>query len=326
MKKRKVGKSLEVSAIGLGCMGMSEFYGETDETESLETLKRAFDLGLNFFDTADMYGPFTNEELLGKFIKGIRGEVVIATKFGIERDPNDWTKRGINGRPDYVRKAAEASLKRLDIDEIDLYYQHRVDPDVPIEDTVGEMSRLVDEGKVRFLGLSEASAETLRRAYEVHPISALQSEYSIWSRDVEGEIIDTCGELGVTLVAYSPLGRGFLAGQFKRREDLTDDDYRHTTPRFQGENFDKNIALAKKVEEMANERNCTSAQLSLAWVLAKDDNIVPIPGTKKVKRVEENVRAVDVILTENDLMELDELSESVSGTRYPAEYMQAVNR
>jgi aryl-alcohol dehydrogenase-like predicted oxidoreductase len=252
--------------------------------------------------------------------------VVIATKFGIERDPNDWTKRGINGRPDYVRKAAEASLKRLDIDEIDLYYQHRVDPDVPIEDTVGEMSRLVDEGKVRFLGLSEASAETLRRAYEVHPISALQSEYSIWSRDVEGEIIDICGELGVTLVAYSPLGRGFLAGQFKRREDLTDDDYRHTTPRFQGENFDKNIALAKKVEEMANERNCTSAQLSLAWVLAKGDNIVPIPGTKKVKRVEENVRAVDVILTENDLMELDELSESVSGTRYPAEYMQAVNR
>lgn len=326
MKKRKIGKSLEVSSIGLGCMGMSEFYGETNETESLETLKRAFDLGVNFFDTADMYGPFTNEELLGRFIKGIREEVVIATKFGIERDPNDWTKRGINGRPDYVRKAVEASLKRLDIDEIDLYYQHRVDPDVPVEDTVGEMSRLIEEGKVKNLGLSEASAESLRRACAVFPISALQSEYSIWSRDVEGEILEACEELGVSLVAYSPLGRGFLAGQFKRPEDLTKDDYRHTTPRFQGENFDKNIALAKKVEEMANERNCTSAQLALAWILAKGENIIPIPGTKKVNRVEENIGAIDVKLTANDLAEVDELTDSVSGMRYPADYMQAVNR
>lgn len=326
MKKRIIGSQLEVSAIGLGCMGMSEFYGETDDAESLKTLARAFDLGLNFFDTADMYGPFTNEELLGRFIKGKRENIVIATKFGIERDPNDWTKRGINGRPDYVKKAAEASLKRLDIDEIDLYYLHRVDPNVPIEETVGAMSRLVEQGKVKCLGLSEASSETLKRANATFPISALQSEYSVWSRDIEGEILETCIELGVSLVAYSPLGRGFLAGQFKKKEDITAADYRHNTPRFQGENFDKNILLAKKVGEMASKRNCTSAQLALAWILAKGENIIPIPGTKKAKRVEENIGALDIVLDQSDLALLDEYSQFVSGMRYPADYMSAVNR
>jgi aryl-alcohol dehydrogenase-like predicted oxidoreductase len=327
MKYKKLGKSnLEISAIGLGCMGMSEFYGETNEKESLETLEKALELGLNFYDTADMYGPFINEELLGKFIKGRREKVVIATKFGIERDPDDWTKRGINGKPEYVRKAVEASLQRLGIDEIDLYYQHRVDVNTPIEETVGAMAKLVAEGKVKYLGLSEASAETLRKANAVHPISALQSEYSIWSRDIEGEILETCKELGVTLVAYSPLGRGFLTGRYKKREDLSSDDYRHNTPRFQGENFDKNIELANKIEEIAKRKSCTAAQLALAWTMQKAENIVPIPGTKKAHRVEENLGALNVELTAEDFDEIEPLSKSVAGLRYPEEYMGAVNR
>lgn len=324
--KRLGNSDLEISAIGLGCMGMSEFYGETNEAESLETLEKALELGLNFYDTADMYGPFTNEELLGKFVKGKREKVVIATKFGIERDPNDWTKRGINGKPEYVRKAVEASLQRLGIDEIDLYYQHRVDPNTPIEETVGAMVELVKEGKVKYLGLSEASAETLRRAHSIHPISALQSEYSIWSRDIEGEIFDTCKELNVTLVAYSPLGRGFLTGRYKKPSDLSSDDYRHHTPRFQGENFEKNIELANKVEELAQRKGCTSAQLALAWVMKKEKNIVPIPGTKKVHRLEENLGALNVELTAEDFAEIEPLSKMVQGLRYPADYMQAVNR
>jgi aryl-alcohol dehydrogenase-like predicted oxidoreductase len=324
---KKLGNSdLEISAIGLGCMGMSEFYGETDDAESLTTLEKALELGLNFYDTADMYGPFTNEELLGKFIKGRREKIVVATKFGIERDPNDWTKRGINGKPEYIRKAVEGSLQRLGIDEIDLYYQHRVDPNTLIEETVGEMSKLVSEGKVKYLGLSEASAETLKRANAVHPISALQSEYSIWSRDIEGDILETCKESGVTLVAYSPLGRGFLTGRYKKKEDLTADDYRHNTPRFQGENFDKNIELANKVEEIAKRKSCTAAQLALAWIIQKAENLVPIPGTKKSHRVEENLGALNVELTAEDFAEIEPLSQSVAGLRYPEEYMGAVNR
>lgn len=327
MKYKKLGNSdLEISAIGLGCMGMSEFYGETNEAESLATLERALELGMNFYDTADMYGPFTNEELLGKFIKGKRDKVVIATKFGIERDPNDWTKRGINGKPEYVRKCVEGSLKRLGVETIDLYYQHRVDPNTPIEETVSEMAKLVQEGKVKYLGLSEASAASIRKAHAVHPISALQSEYSIWTRDVEGERLDTCNELGITLVPYSPLGRGFLTGQIKKREDLAADDFRHTNPRFQGDNFEKNAALVTKIEEIAGEKGCTPAQLALAWVMARGENIVPIPGTKKVSRLEENLGAVDVEITEHDLAPLEELSKLVSGLRYPEDYMKAVNR
>ncbi len=326
MKYTRLGRTeLDISVIGLGCMGMSEFYGETNEVESLATLGRALELGLNFFDTADMYGPYTNEELLAKFIKGRREKVVVATKFGIERDPNDWTKRGINGRPDYVRKAVDGSLRRLGTDYIDLYYQHRVDPAVPVEDTVGEMSRLVEAGKVRFLGLSEASAATLRRAAAVHSIAALQSEYSIWSRDVEGENLAACAELGVTLVAYSPLGRGFLTGRFTKPEDLGADDYRHNTPRFQDGNFERNIELAKKVAEIAARKSCTPAQLALAWLMQRGGNVVPIPGTKKVSRLEENLGALSVELTPEDFAEIEPLSGLVAGLRYPAEYMKAVN-
>ena len=327
MRYKQLGNAdLEISAIGLGCMGMSEFYGETNDAESLETLERAFELGLNFYDTADMYGPFTNEELLGKFIKGKREKVVIATKFGIERDPNDWTKRGINGKPEYVRQAIEGSLTRLGIDEIDLYYLHRVDPNTPIEETVGEMAKLVQAGKVKYLGLSEASAETLRKANQVHPISALQSEYSIWTRDVEDGILQTCEELNITLVAYSPLGRGFLTARYQTTSDLSSDDYRHNTPRFQGENFEKNIELAKKFEEIATRKGCTSAQLALAWVMQKAENIIPIPGTKKAHRLEENLGALQIELSEEDLLEIEPLSKMVSGMRYPADYIKAVNR
>lgn len=327
MKYKKLGNSdIEISAIGLGCMGMSEFYGETNEAESIVTLEKALELGVNFLDTADMYGPFTNEELLGKFLKGRRGKFVVATKFGIERDPDDWTKRGINGRPEYVRKAIEGSLSRLSIDEIDLYYQHRVDPATPIEETVGAMSRLVEEGKVRYLGLSEASAATLKRAHAVHPISALQSEYSLWSRDIEGENINACNDLGVTLVAYSPLGRGFLAGRYKKPDDLSSDDYRHNTPRFQGENFEKNIELSERVVKLANQKGCTAAQLALAWVMGGGENIVPIPGTKKAGRLEENAGSVDIALDAKDFESLEGLSSMVSGLRYPEEYMKATNK
>lgn len=327
MKRRKL-RDLEVSAIGLGCMGMSFAYGDADEAESLATVDRALELGINFLDTADMYGPHTNERLLARAIKGRREELVIATKFGIVFDPKDPTKRSVNGRPEYVREAAEGSLRRLGIETIDLYYQHRVDPQTPIEETVGAMSRLVEEGKIRHLGLSEASAETLRRANAVHPITALQSEYSLWSRDVEGEILSTCRELGVGFVAYSPLGRGFLSGEIKRPEDLQEGDARRSHPRFQGENFERNIKLVERVGELASERGITASQLALAWVLAQGDDIVPIPGTKRRKYLEENVASVNVELSQADLDELEAVfpPKVAAGERYPAAAMSGVNR
>ncbi|PYX01164.1 MAG: aldo/keto reductase, partial [Acidobacteria bacterium] len=282
MKTRQLGRSgLTVSALGLGCMGMSEFYGPSDENESIATIHRAIERGITLLDTADVYGPYKNEELVGRAIRGKRDKLVIATKFGIVRDAANPNARGVNGRPEYVRKSCEASLKRLGIDVIDLYYQHRVDPNTPIEETVGAMAALVQEGKIRHIGLSEASAKTLRRAAKVHAITALQSEYSLWSRDPEDEILTTCRELGIGFVAYSPLGRGFLTGQIKRFEDFAADDFRRTVSRFQGENFQKNVDLVAKVEEIAREKGCTPSQLALAWVLAQGEEIVPIPGTKR---------------------------------------------
>jgi len=329
METRKLGsQGLEVSAQGLGCMGMSEFYGPGDEAESVATIHRALDLGVRFLDTADMYGPFTNEELVGRAIRGRRNEVAVATKFGIVRDPSNPTVRGISGRPEYVRQAAEGSLRRLGVDHIDLYYQHRVDPSVPIEETVGAMGRLVEEGKVRFLGLSEAGAETIRRAHGVHPITALQSEYSLWSRDIEDDIIPTIRELGIGLVAYSPLGRGFLTGRFTRIDDLPEDDFRRMSPRFQGENFQKNLDLVKQIEEIAAARGCTASQLALAWVHAQGDDVVPIPGTKRRKYLEENVAALDVELTPDDLARIEEVAPKgvAAGERYPAAAMQSIGR
>ncbi|HVA78733.1 MAG TPA: aldo/keto reductase [Candidatus Binataceae bacterium] len=327
MKTRKLGRSgLTVSAIGLGCMGMSAFYGPRDDKESMATLDRALELGCTFLDTADVYGPHTNEELVGKAIKGRRDKFVIATKFAIVVGPDPGT-RSINGKPEYVKSACDASLKRLGIDTIDLYYQHRVDPNTPIEDTVGAMADLVKQGKVRYLGLSEASANTLRRASKVHQITALQSEYSLWTRDPEDEVLPACRELGIGLVAYSPLGRGFLTGQIRKFDDLAADDYRRFSPRFQGENFNKNLELVARVEAIAKEKGCNASQLALAWVMAQGDDIVPIPGTKRRKYLEENLGALEVKLTAADLKRIEEVAPKgvAAGLRYPEQMMSSVN-
>jgi aryl-alcohol dehydrogenase-like predicted oxidoreductase len=327
MQSRQLGRcGLTVSALGLGCMGMSEFYGAADEDEAIATIHRALELGVTFFDTSDMYGPYTNERLVGKALADRRDEAVIATKFGIVRDPDDPRRRAVSGRPEYVRQAIEGSLQRLGTDHVDLYYQHRVDPDTPIEETVGAMAELVQQGKVRYLGLSEASPETIRRAQAVHPISALQTEYSLWSRDPEDEILPTVRELGIGFVAYSPLGRGFLSGQIKSLDDLAPDDFRRYSPRFQADNFQRNLDLVARVEEIARDKGCTPSQLALAWVLAQGDDIAPIPGTKRVRYLEENAGALDVELTEDDLRRIDEALPQAAGARYDEGGMQAVNR
>ena len=318
MKQRVLGKSLRVSSIGLGCMGMSEFYGTSSDAQSIDTIHRALDLGVNFLDTADMYGPFTNEMLVGRAIRNRRSEVVLATKFGNERR-QDGSWIGINGRPEYVRKACDASLQRLGVDHIDLYYQHRVDASTPIEDTVGAMADLVRAGKVRFLGLSEAAPKTIRRAAKVHPITALQTEYSLWSREPEDEILPTVRELGIGFVAYSPLGRGFLSGRIKSVDDLEENDYRRSNPRFKGENFQKNLDLVNRIEEIAAEKGVTPAQLALAWLLTRGDDIVPIPGSRTAKHLEENVAATSIELSASDLARIDEAAPAGAavGDRYP---------
>ena len=329
MQQRQLGtQGLRVSALGLGCMGMSEFYGRSEEAESVATIHRALDLGMTFFDTADMYGPFRNEELVGRAIRGRRDAVVVATKFGIVRSATDPTVRRIDGRPAYVRQACEDSLKRLGVDHIDLYYQHRVDPSVPIEETVGAMKALVQAGKVRFLGLSEANPDTLRRAHAVHPITALQTEYSLWSRDPEAEILPALRTLGIGLVPYSPLGRGFLTGHIRTVDDFEPGDFRRTSPRFQGENLQKNLVLVDRVTAMARQKGCTPAQLALAWLLAQGEQIVPIPGTKTRQRLEENAGAVQVRLSSEDVQAIDRIAPRgvAAGDRYAAEGMQTVNR
>jgi aryl-alcohol dehydrogenase-like predicted oxidoreductase len=329
MQTRKLGpKGPQVSAIGLGCMGMSEFYGAHDDAESIQLIHHALDAGLGFLDTADIYGPHTNEVLVGKAIKGRRDEVFLATKFGIVRDPDDPSKRGVNGRPDYVRAACDASLKRLGVDHIDLYYQHRVDPDTPIEETVGAMAELVRAGKVRFLGLSEPSAQTIERAHKLHPITAVQSEYSLWTRDPEDGILQTCKKLGIGFVPYSPLGRGFLTGAIKSPDDFAADDFRRSSPRFQGENFARNLALVDKARELAAARGCTPSQLALAWVLAQGEHIVPIPGTKRIKYLDENIGALDVTLGTGDLAAIDAAFpvDAAAGARYAEASMRRLLR
>jgi len=329
MKIKPLGtQGLTASELGLGCMGMSEFYGETNDTESIATIHRAFELGINFLDTSDVYGPFKNEVLVGKAIKGYRDKITLATKFGIIRDPNDPQVRGFNGTPAYVKQACEASLKRLEIDVIDLYYLHRKDPNTPIEDTVGAMAELVKEGKVKGLGLSEVSPETLRKAHAVHPISALQTEYSLWSREPEDELLDTCKELGIAFVAYSPLGRGFLTGQIKKFEDFEETDYRRFSPRFQGDNFQKNLDLVAKLEAMAEKKGCTTSQLALAWVLNQGEHIFPIPGTKRIKYLEENAGALNVNFTQQELDEINAIAPRgiAAGLRYPERMMGALNQ
>ena len=317
MQTRILGlKGPTVSALGLGCMGMSEFYGDRDDAESVATIHRALDLGVTLFDTSDAYGPHTNEQLVGRAVADRRDQVLLATKFGLVRDPDDPTARGVNGRPEYVRRAAEGSLQRLGVDHIDLYYQHRVDPDTPIEETIGAMAELVQEGKVRYLGMSEAGPETLRRANAVHQITALQTEYSLWSRDPGDEILPTCRELGIGFVAYSPLGRGFLTGAVQSVDDLAQDDYRRSSPRFQGENFKRNLDLVVEVERLAGEKAVTPAQLALAWVLAQGEDIVPIPGTRRRARLEENAAAADVELTDDDLREIADALPEATGDRY----------
>ncbi len=328
MKSRKLGShGLEVSAMGLGCMGMSAFYGALDDAESRATLDRALELGVTFLDTADAYGPHTNEELVGAAIRGRRDKVVLATKFGIKLDPANPAARTICGTPEYVKAACDASLVRLGVDHIDLYYQHRVDQSVPIEDTIGAMADLVTAGKVRYLGMSEASPESLRRACKVHPITALQTEYSMWTRDPEDGVLAACRELGIGFVAYSPLGRGFLTGRYRSIEDFDADDYRRHSPRFQGDNFAKNLALVDLVSQIAKDKGVTASQLALAWVMAQGDDVVPIPGTKQRARLEENAAAADVVLTRADLTKIDEIAPkgAAAGERYPATMMKLVN-
>lgn len=326
IEQRQLGQSgLHVSAMGLGCMGMSEFYGNTNETESIATIHRALELGINLLDTSDMYGTGHNEQLIGRAIADRREQAIIATKFGIVRGA-DASFRGLNGRPEYVQQACDASLQRLGIDVIDLYYLHRVDPTVPVEETVGAMASLVQQGKVRYLGLSEAGPKTLRRAVAVHPIAALQTEYSLWSRDPEDAVLATCRELGIGFVAYSPLGRGFLTGQIKRFEDLAEDDYRRTSPRFQGDNFQRNLDLVQQIDAMAAERGCTPAQVALAWVLAQGNDVVPIPGTKRRTYLEQNLGALAITLTTADLQRLDEIAphNAAAGLRYANPTMQGI--
>ena len=329
MKVKPLGsQGLQASQLGLGCMGMSDFYGTRNDEESIKVIHRAIEIGITFLDTADMYGPYTNEELVGKAIKGKREQVVLATKFGIVRDPADPIKRGFNGKPEYVQSSVEGSLKRLGVDEIDLYYLHRKDPDTTIEETVGAMANLVQQGKIKAIGLSEVSAATLRKAHAVHPITALQTEYSLWSREPEDELLDTCKELGIAFVAYSPLGRGFLSGQIKKFEDFDAGDYRRHAPRFQGENFEKNVQLVKKVEALAERKNCTTSQLALAWVMARGDHIFPIPGTKRIYYLEENAGAIDVILSSEELKEIEAIVPKgvVAGPRYPANMIGSLNQ
>ena len=328
MQQRNLGtQGLVVSELGLGCMGMSEFYGQTDETECIATIHRAIDLGITFFDTSDVYGPHTNEVLVGKALRPYRDRVIIATKFGIVRDPSAPIRRGVSGRPEYVRASCDASLQRLGIDTIDLYYQHRVDPDTPIEDTIGAMAELVNAGKVLYLGLSEAAPATIRRAHAVHPISALQTEYSLWNRDPEADILPTIRNLGIGFVPYPPLGRGFLTGQIKSPDDLAPDDWRRTSPRFQGENFQRNLDTVRKIEEIAAKKGCTPSQLALAWVLAQGDDMAPIPGTKRRKYLEENVASARVRLTAADFAEIEAVAPKgiAAGERYSEAGMRALN-